>query len=471
MTRTLWRKSATELGRLLGLGEVTPSQVLESCLERHAQTHPQLNAVVTLCERDACAAAREADARQRTGHRRSALDGIPVSIKDNLYVRGVRATWGSRLFADFVPEHDDICVERLRAAGAIIFGKTNTPEFAAAGHTDNRVFGPTPNPWDLALIPGGSSGGAVASVAAGVTPLAVGTDAGGSIRTPASYTGLVGVRPSNARIARRHGFPPIAHDFQVVTPLARTVGDAVLLYDALAGPDARDPWSLRLPVDTVPSPPRDTRIRLVTDASGEPVDPEVRASVMAAAQVLANIGYRVEPGPAPYDVAEVRAVYAGLAAVGVARVVSRFANWQDEVSPNVQAMATTGLALSAADYVGLLDRLARIRFQVAESWHDFDLVCTPTAATLPWQLGQPHPATIDGRPANARSASLFTTWVNAIGHPAITLPTTPSAVGLPIGMQLVGPFGGERALFDVALRYEAASPWSQRWPPIASEAA
>jgi aspartyl-tRNA(Asn)/glutamyl-tRNA(Gln) amidotransferase subunit A len=467
MTGNLWQRSACELAALLASREVTPSELLRACVARNAQCNPGIGAVVTLCEQEASAAALEADERQRTGRRLSAIDGIPVTVKDSLYVRGVRVTWGSRLFADFVPEHDDICVERVRAAGAIVLGMTNTPELALTGYTDNPLFGPTRNPWNLALTPGGSSGGAVASVAVGITPFAIGTDAGGSIRTPASYTGLVGVRPSTARIPRGHSFPPVAYDFQVVTPVARTVGDAILLYDALAGPHVRDPESLRFPRETPVRAPKDTRILLVTDVNGEPVDPEIRANVQAAARVLASLGYQVETGKAPYDLEEVREVYATLSAVGAARVLANFTGWRDKVGANVVTVGETGLACTATDFVNTLDRLAGIRASVAEAWHDYDVVCTPTAATLAFPLGRSHPETIDGRPANLRSASLFTTWVGAIGHPAITVPVEPSIAGLPIGMQLVGRFGAERTLYDIAARYEEACPWSTRWPAFA----
>jgi len=470
VTEEMWRKTACEFSELLNDGTVSPSELLELCLARHARYNPVLNAIVTLSLDEARAAARVADSRQREGKRLSAIDGIPITIKDNLYARGMRATWGSRLFADFVPTHDDICVERLRAAGAVVLGKTNTPELAMAGYTDNLLFGPTRNPWNLELIPGGSSGGATASVATAMTPFAVGTDAGGSIRTPASYTGLVGLRPSNGRIPRRHGFPPIAHDFQVIAPLARTVADAKLLYEVLAGPDPRDPASLRLPVETPARMPSALCIRVVTDVNGEPVDAEVRASVRAAASVVADLGYQVEEGPAPYDLEGVRAIYSTFAAAGAARVLERFDGWRGNVSENIAVMGATGLQISATQYVNALDRLTGIRADVSAAWRDFDVLLTPTAATLPWPLQQSHPATIDGRPAHPRSASIFTTWVNAVGHPAISVPVTPSASGLPIGMQLVGRFGAEALLFDIAARFEAVRPWADRWPAIATDA-
>jgi aspartyl-tRNA(Asn)/glutamyl-tRNA(Gln) amidotransferase subunit A len=262
----------------------------------------------------------------------------------------------------------------------------------------------------------------------------------------------------------------MAHDFQVIAPLARTVADAKLLYDVLSGSDPRDPASLRLPIERAPGAPDALRIRVVTDINGEPVDAEVRASVRAASRVLAEMGYRVVEGPAPYDLEEVRAIYGTLAAAGAARVLERFPAWRENVDKNVATMGSIGLALSASQYVDVLDRLARLRAEVSAAWQDFDVILTPTAATLPWPLELPHPIAIDGRPAHSRSASIFTTWVNAVGHPAISVPVEPSATGLPIGMQLVGRFGAEALLFDIAARFEAARPWADRWPAIVSDA-
>ena len=205
-----WQLDATSLSALLDAREITPLQLLEQSLARLDALEPVLNAFTHVDRDGALAAARAATARQASGTRLSPLDGIPVSVKDNIFVAGMPARWGSLLFRDHVPDRDDICVERLRAAGAVIIGKTTTPEFALLGRTDSRLSGVTRSPWDPALTPGGSSGGAVASVAAGVTPLAIGTDMGGSTRLPASYTGLVGMRPSTGRLPRRFGFPPTA---------------------------------------------------------------------------------------------------------------------------------------------------------------------------------------------------------------------------------------------------------------------
>jgi aspartyl-tRNA(Asn)/glutamyl-tRNA(Gln) amidotransferase subunit A len=237
-----WQLDATALSALLDAREITPLRLLEQTLGRLDALEPVLNAFTHVDRDGALAAATAATARQAAGVRLGPLDGIPVSVKDNIFVAGLPARWGSLLFREHVPDRDDVCVERLRAAGAVIVGKTTTPELAMLGRTDSRLSGVTRSPWDPTLTPGGSSGGASASVAAGITTLAIGTDMGGSTRLPASYTGLLGMRPSTGRIARRFGFPATAIDFPVIGPFTRTMRDMRLLYGALAGPDPRDSY-------------------------------------------------------------------------------------------------------------------------------------------------------------------------------------------------------------------------------------
>ena len=189
------------------------------------------------------AAARASETRRHEGSARGPLDGVPLTVKDNINVRGLRTTWGSRLYADFIPTVDELPVARARAAGMVILGKTNVPEFTLSGYTDNLLFGATRNPWDVRLTPGGSSGGAVAAIAAGLGPLALGTDGGGSIRRPASHTGVVGLKPSRGRVARSDGLPQILLDFEVVGPMARTTRDVVLMMAVIAASHPRDPAS------------------------------------------------------------------------------------------------------------------------------------------------------------------------------------------------------------------------------------
>jgi len=400
--------------------------------------------------------------RARAGRRLSPVDGIPVTVKDNLFVRGMPATWGSRLYRDFVPAQDDISVERLRNAGAIILGKTNTPEFALAARTDNALFGVTRNPWDPALNPGGSSGGAVAAVASGMAPLALATDAGGSTRLPASFTGLVGMRPSTGAIARRHGFPAMALDFQSVGLIGRTVAEVRMLHGVTAGADARDPASMRLARDPA-GPFLPQRMRLTLAVAVEPVDPEVSQRVEAAARHFDAMGHEVEIGPAPYDLELLRRVWGLLPAVGAARAAAAFDGWEDLVSEGIARQVHAGLKTSALDYVRALDDLATLRAQVEEAW-TFDVLLTPTSAAPAWPVARLFAESIDGQPGTVRSASIFATWVNACGFAAISVPTEPAADGRTIGLQLVARPGQDALLLDLAEQYERAAPWAQRWP-------
>ncbi len=323
----LWRQDAVGLSGRLAAGEVSPVQLLEMYLERCDRLEPKLNAFAVLDRTGAATAAREATERQKSGRRCGPLDGIPVAIKDNLYVAGLPAEWGSRMLKGFVPDRDDICVERLRAAGAVIVGKTTTPEFALSGKTENLTTGTTRNPWDPRLTPGGSSGGAVAAVAAGMVPLAIGTDAGGSTRMPAGYTGLVGLRPSNGRIPRCYGFAPMAVDFQAIGPITRTMRDLELLFGVVGGSDARDPVSLHFAPPRRQAMPR--RLGWFTSVGEVSASADVIASHANALRLLQGLGYAVEKCAPPFDIAEIRELWDTLTCVGAARAARRLgADWK-----------------------------------------------------------------------------------------------------------------------------------------------
>ena len=467
------RASATSLSRLLARREISAADLVEHFLAARERLDPLLNAIVAFDPAAARLQARLADERIAAGCRLGPLDGIPVTVKDNIHVAGLPATWGSRLYQDFAPPHDDVGIARLRAAGANIVAKTNTPEFALAASTDNLVFGATRNPWNPQLTPGGSSGGAVAALAAGMAPLAIGTDAGGSIRRPAAYAGVVGFRPSTGRIPRAHGFPALAQDFQVVAPAARTVDDVYLLFRAMAGPDRRDHASLAfadasLPADLEQPPLPRARIRLVLSAGSEPVDPQVRASVQAAACSLAALGHHVEEGPLPYDLAQVERAWATLSTAGLARVVARHDRWQERVHPASRAAAERGLRVSTFEYIDALAAVQDLRAAMAAFFDTADFLLTPTSGSLPWPLGDPYPRLIAGREAGPRAAAPFATFVNAAALPAVSLPATPSAEGLPIGMQLVARYGADVQLLRLSREFEEAAPWADRWPPLPS---
>jgi aspartyl-tRNA(Asn)/glutamyl-tRNA(Gln) amidotransferase subunit A len=460
----IWQLDATALSALLEARETTPLQLAEQAFARLDALEPVLNAFTHVDRDGAMAAATAATERQAAGARLGPLDGIPVSVKDNIFVAGLPARWGSLLFRDYVPDRDDICVERLRAAGAVIVGKTTTPEFAMLGRTDSRLSGITRSPWDPALTPGGSSGGASASVAAGVTPLAIGTDMGGSTRLPAGYTGVVGMRPSTGRIPRRFGFPATCIDFQVIGPFARTMRDMRLLYDVLAGPDARDPYSQRFPAAPDVTPGRRLRIGWFTAIGDESATPEVAASVAAAVHGLAGANCVVAPVSAPFDLGALRAFHATLTAAAAARIVIRFPDrWRAETCDNVRAAAERGLALSAASYVDALDALAAWRSDVTAAWGDYDALIVPTAAAPAWRAEDDAPPGLT--PA---TQGMFGAWVNAAGLPGISVPGQPHPDGRPIGVQIVAPFGHDAVVLEIAQRLETLAPWADRWPALAS---
>jgi aspartyl-tRNA(Asn)/glutamyl-tRNA(Gln) amidotransferase subunit A len=435
-------------------------------LERCDLLEPKLNAFALLDRDGAAAAAKAATERQATGRRLGPLDGIPVAIKDNFFVAGLPAAWGSLMLEGFVPERDDICVERLRAAGAVIVGKTTTPEFALSGRTENRVTGTTRNPWNPDLTPGGSSGGAVAAVAAGMVPLAIGTDAGGSTRMPASYTGLVGLRPSNGRIPRRYGFPPMALDFQVIGVITRTVRDLELLFGAVSGPDVRDPISLHVTPPRRQAKPR--RLGWFTKIGEEGASSEVAASLAEALRHLEELGYAVEPCPPPFDLAQIREIWDTITAVGAARAAAQFGDkWKTLATSQIAALVERGLAVPATSYVNALDRLQTFRADTSANWGDFDALVLPVNPIPAWPVETEHPTEIDGKPVTPGAQGMFCGWVNAMGYAGMSVPGRPSADGRPIGIQLVAPAGADEVVIEIAQRLEKIVPWKDRWPPLA----
>jgi aspartyl-tRNA(Asn)/glutamyl-tRNA(Gln) amidotransferase subunit A len=459
-----WRLPATELSAAYREGRASPANVLEALLSRCEQINPVLNAVVTLDAEGARKAARESGERWRAGRALGALDGIPILVKDSLLAKGMRATWGSRLYADHVPAADEFPVARLRAAGAVLFGKTNVPEFTLQGYTNNALFGTTRNPWNTALTPGGSSGGSVAAVAAGLAPLSLCTDGGGSIRRPAAHTGLVGLKPSRGRIPRGEGFPAILLDFEVVGPVARTVADVEAFMSVLGVPDPRDDLSLAHGEPFRPAAPRACRILYVPRLGDAPVDPEIAASVAAAARVLESLGHRVEVTET-FDLAvHVNESWPAVSQVGLAWLLSQHPDWRALVTPPLAAMAESGAALPAARYFAALITISEVRKRLQRVFAEYDLVLTPAIAALSWPAGETHPAEIDAQAVGPRGHAVFTAFVNATGVPAISLPTGLSSGGLPIGLQLVGPFGADALLCAIAAQLERARPWAHLRP-------
>jgi len=465
-----WQRSAVGLADAYARGETTPPAQLELLLERVAALNPRINAIIALDEAGARRAAHESAGRIAAGRARGPLEGVPVLVKDNILVRGLPCAWGSRVYANYVPAEDELPVARLRAAGAIILGKTNVPELTFEGITWNPVFGATRNPYDLALTPGGSSGGSVAAVAAGLAPLALGTDGGGSIRRPASHTGLVALKPSIGALPRVNSLPMMLHDLEVIGPIVRGAEDAALMYRAMAGADARD-WRSRVaPAAPPPHAQGALRVLYVQRFGQAPLDPEIAASVEGAARALASLGLRIESGALPLDLDPLEEFWPAFGAAGVAMVMAQHPGKENLLGPRFQAMLEAGRKVGAGRYLAGLQIFERLRREAVELFQRYDLILTPSAAALPWPAETLYPQVIDGREVGPRGHAIYTGWVNACAIPAINLPCAPSRSGLPIGFQLAAAFGADELLLQVARRYEAAHPWQDRWPAIAFEA-
>lgn len=463
VTAESWKLSGADLSRSFGSGETSPVEALEACLLRLDEVSPVLNAVVSLDLERARVAARESERRWRDKAPLGRLDGVPITVKDNIPVAGLRSTWGSALYENWVPDRDETPVRRLRQAGAVIIGKTNVPEMTLQGYTSNALFGPTGNPWAPALTPGGSSGGAVAAVGSGIGPIALATDGGGSIRRPASHGGLIGLKPTVGRVPRRDGFPPILLDFEVIGPITRTVADLAATMAVISQPDpdaaaAGGFGPLRALAETAAR-----RILFVPTFAGAPVDPEIAASVAEAASHLQALGHAVEDGSGFALADPINAAWPIIAQTGVAWLVGGDPERLAALGPDIRAMALDGSKLSATDYLDAMTAALTLRQELARLFRSYDILLTPTAAALPWPKNETHPRMIDGREVGPRGSAIFTGFVNAAHLPAITVPCRPSAAGLPIGFQLIAPWGRDEQLIALALAFEAAQPWEMSW--------
>ncbi|GAB1818910.1 amidase [Herbidospora sp. RD11066] len=390
--------------------------------------------------------AEASDERRARGALLGPGDGTLITIKDNIPVAGLPCEWGSRVFEGRIAASDELAVARLRAQGYVILGKTNVSEFTLGlGNVSTLLHGTTRNPHDPALTTGASTGGGAAAVAAGIGRIALGTDGGGSIRWPASYCGLIGLKPTVGRIPRLDGLPTILHDFEVIAPIGQTVEDVAMLLTALEGPDLRDRRSLAAFPD-LDSSDRPLRIRYTPQFGDYPVEPEIAASVAEVAERFALMGHHVEEGPPPFDFAAFDEHWRTIGTAGLAWMLREHPGWEELVGDIYPPMVAHGESLSAVDYVAALDAFRANYAQLATFFQGADLLLTPVAGAMPWRAEELAPP----------YQRVFTGVANATGLPAISVPG-PSQ-GMPIGFQLVGPFGADRLLLSVARSYGAAYP-------------
>lgn len=460
--------SAAEIARRVASRTLSPVAVVEAALARSASLNPRLNAIVTRNPR-ALEDARALEQRLGRGEVVGPLAGVPVGIKDVTQVAGLRTTFGSPLYADHVPERDALVVERLRAADAIILGKTNTPEFAAGGNTWNDVFGRTRNPWNPEKSAGGSTGGGAVGLATGMIALAEGTDLGGSLRIPASLCGVVGLRPSPGLV------PTVPSDFvwdtlQVSGPMARTAEDLALMLQAIAGPSALSP--LRQPIrqrDFVAAvrngPLPGLRVAYCADIAGIGIDPAVEAVCRRAAERLAGRGVQVDP--IDLDLSAGRDAFLALRghwfASWMAERLDRLEGFGVNVRNNTRAgIEGVGKALGQAELVR-----GRIWHRFQELFTRYDHLLTPTMAVAPFPVEQNYPETVAGKKMQTYVDWLAPTFVLSLtGLPVASVPCGLDPDGMPVGLQLVGPPEGEEAVLALARVVQEQNPIGS--PPIAA---
>ena len=461
MTDLVWQ-SAVEQAALCSAGEVSAVELVEAHLRRIDAVNPVLNAIVTLVPERALREAAQLDRRLAAGGGPvGPLHGLPIAVKDLVETAGIRTTQGSPLFADHVPDTDDLLVQRLRAAGAVIAGKTNTPEFGAGSHTFNPVFGVTRNPWDTNRSAGGSSGGAAAAVAAAMLPLADGSDMGGSLRNPAAFCGVCGLRPSPGRWPSWPRLDPF-DALSVAGPIARSVADLRLLLDAVAGPDGRSP--LAPPPDRPDSGGR-PRIGFSPDLGGLPVDADVAEVLATVPELLEAAGCDVEP--VALDLAEADEAFETLRAVSFASDLGDVvAAHRDRVKQTVIWNVERGLALTGGHVAAALVARGRVFARWCELMERFDAIAAPATQVAPFPVDVEWPAEVAGTPMGSYIEWMRAcTRVTVTAHPALSVPCGFTAAGLPVGLQLVGRLGGEHALLDLAAAVEVVSPAAGRRPP------
>jgi len=467
LDRRLVEADELTLARLIRDKQVSPVAVVEAVLARIEALQPTVNAFITVTAEEARAAARRAEAAVMAGERLGPLHGVPFSVKDLLPTRGVRTTMGSLIFADQVPAEDAVPVRRLREAGAILVGKTTTPEFGHKPLTDSPLFGATRNPWDLSRTAGGSSGGAAAAVVSGQAPLALGTDGGGSIRLPASCCGIVGLKPTLGRVPHVSQ-ADLFSSTSYIGPMARTVAETAACFDAIVGFDAGDPYSRPEPADD----PRDVTVRglrvgWLPRVGNRLVDAEVLAATEAAVRHLEAGGAQVETLDEDVRAFE-QTFLIGLQAGLAARVGAHMAAFGDKVAPSLRESIERGARWTAVDWVNALGQRTAIYRRVNALLRRFDVLLSPTLSRP--ALAVDHDAfqsiTIGGEEAGSiRGAWYPYLWpFNLSGHPALSLPCGVAADGLPIGLQIVGPWYGDRRVLALAGHLERERPCARPMP-------
>ena len=460
MTSDICSTSAVELARMLRTKELSARDVVGAHLTQIERVNPTVNAIVTLVAEQAMERARLADEDLAHGRDVCPLHGLPIAHKDLQPTAGIRTTFGSPIYKDFVPSEDALLVDRLRRAGAIVVGKTNTPEFGAGSQTFNAVFGPTLNPFDHTRTCGGSSGGAAVALATGMLPIADGSDMGGSLRNPASFCNVVGLRPSPGRVPV---WPAVTawSMLSVEGPMARNVADVALMLSAIAGPDPRSPIALDEPGSRFAAPlDRDvTGIRVAwwRDLGGVPVDRRVREAVNAQRSVFQSLGCIVEE--AEPDFTDVDAVFKTVRALAfLTGVAPRVAGHRDLVKDTILWEIDRGERLTSTEIAWAETKRTELFHRMRQFMEHYDYFILPTVQVSPFGINQAYPTEIEGV-----AMETYIDWmkscyyISILGNPAISVPCGFTSEGLPIGLQIVGRHRDDWGLLQIAHAFETAT--------------
>jgi aspartyl-tRNA(Asn)/glutamyl-tRNA(Gln) amidotransferase subunit A len=476
-----------ELHGKLKRRDISAVELTESVFRRIATTEEKVHSYLTLCHESAVAAAARADERLRTETESSLLLGIPVALKDIFVTETIRTTCASKILGNFIPPYDGTTVKRLKEAGAVIVGKTNMDEFAMGSSTENSAFGITRNPWKLDRVPGGSSGGSAAAVAADQCIVSLGTDTGGSIRQPAACCGIVGLKPTYGRVSR-FGIIAFASSLDQVGPMTKDVTDAALLLEAIAGHDPLDSTSVLVPVpsytDHLKSDVKGMRIGIPKEYFIAGMQPEVERAVRAGIRVLEKDGFRVEEISLPHteyaiavyyiiataeassNLARYDGVKYGYRAPGKDLTDTYMKTREQGFGPEVKRRIMLGTyALSAGYYDAYYLKAQKVRSLIKkdfdEAFRRCDVIITPTAPTTAFKIGE---KTQD--PLQMYLSDIFTISVNLAGLPGLSLPCGFDSEGLPIGLQIIGKHFDEATILRIGFAYEQATEWHRRKPSL-----
>jgi len=448
--------------------ELSPVEMMEAVLSRIEKINPKINAYCTIVADSAKEQAKQAESMVMKGEKQGPLHGVPISIKDLTFTKGIRTTFGSRIFKNFIPEQDSVVVERLKAAGAIIVGKTNTPEFGFKAVTDNALFGVTRNPWNTEHTSGGSSGGAAAAVASGMGSLAMGSDAGGSIRIPSSFCGVFGIKPSFGRVPQYPTFGA-GGTFACTGPITRTVRDAALTLEIIAGKDERDRFSLPgtklsyLPF--IGGDLKGLKIAWSQDLGYATVDSQVLKSTGEAAKIFETVGATVEAVDLKLESpSEIYATMKGMSFVSLLQ--DKMEEWGGKIDPHLALLIQQHKSRPAADFLKASRQREEFWHQLRPLFDKYDLLLTPTMAIPPVKLDDITPDLIAGIKGSTFNWMSFNYPFNLTGQPAASVPCGRTDDGLPVGLEIIGRRFDEVTVLRSANAFEQASPWVEKRPPL-----